>query len=92
MKRTVLLVVTLLAVSAVETYALPPFFGNADMERQKQNTAVRFDPYPSVGMGPDVVGGRPREYMSPLPDVVQVQKRLPPGVVNRPRFFLRRSW
>jgi hypothetical protein len=85
--RIVLLSVTLLAAATVPAYALPPFLGNADMLRSEQNAAVRFDPYPSVGMMPDVVGGRPREYMSPLPEVRQVQPRLPAGAANRPRLF-----
>ena len=88
MKRIVLLTVILLALATAEAYALPPFLGNAGMERSEQNLAVRFDPYPSVGMGPDVVGGRPREYLNPPPPVLQVQPRLPPGTVHRPRFGL----
>ncbi len=93
MKRIVLLSCILLAVASVEAYALPPFLGDADRERYEQNTAQRFDPYPSVGMGPDVVGGRPREYLNPSPPVLQVQPRLPPGTVQRPRFglFFRRA-
>ena len=85
MKRIVLLIVILLALATVEAYALPPFLGNAGMERYEQNMAQRFDPYPSVGMGPDVVGGRPREYMNPSPSVLQFQPRLPPGTVHHPR-------
>jgi len=84
MKRIVLLIVILLAVASVEAYALPPFLGNADMQRYEQNMAQRFDPYPSVGMGPEVVGGRPREYLDPPPPVLQVQPRMPPGTVHRP--------
>ena len=93
MKRIVLLIVILLALATVEAYALPPFLGNADMERYEQNMAQRFDPYPSVGMGPEVVGGRPLEYMNPPPSVLQVQPRLPPGPVHRPRhgLFFRRA-
>jgi len=84
MKRIVLLIVTLLALTTVKAYALPPCLGDASMERYEQNVAQRFDPFPSVGMGPDVVGGRPREYMNPLPPVLQVQPRLPAGTVHRP--------
>ncbi len=93
MKRIVLLIVILLALATVEAYALPPFWGNADTQRYEQNMAQRFDPYPSVGMGPEVVGGRPQEYLNPPPPVLQVQPRLPPGTVHRPRFglFLHRA-
>jgi len=94
MKRLLMLNVALLALAAVEAYALPPFLGNASMERNEQDMAQRFDPYPSVGMGPDVVGGRPREYLNPPAQVLQVQPRLPPGTVNRPHgwLFFRRAW
>ena len=93
MTRIVLLIVILLAPATVEAYAFPPFLGNADTERHEQNMAQQFDPYPSVGMAPDVVGGRPREYMIPQPSVLQVQPRLPPGTVHRPRhgLFFRRA-
>ena len=94
MKRIVLLIVVLLAWATVETYALPPFLGNADMERYEQNTAQRFDPYPSVGMGPDIVGGRPLEYMNPRPPAPPARPWAPPGTARRPRsglFFFRAS-
>jgi hypothetical protein len=84
MKRIILLTVTLLALVAADAFALPPWLGNAAMERQEQNVAQRYDPYPSVGFGPEVVGGRPREYLNPRAQVLQVQPRLPPGAVNRP--------
>jgi len=92
MKRIVLSIIILLALT-VEAHALPPLLGNAGMERSEQNTAVRFDPYPSVGMGPEVVGGRPMEYLNPPPSILHVQPRLPPGTVQRPRFglFFRRA-
>jgi hypothetical protein len=93
MKRIFLPIVGLLALATVEAHALPPFLGNAGMERYEQNVAQRFDPYPSVGMGPEVVGGRPQEYLNPPPSVLQVQPRLPSGTVNRPRhgLFFRRA-
>jgi hypothetical protein len=94
MKRIALLVVVLLALATIEAYALPPFLGNADMERHEQNMAQRFDPYPSVGMAPEIVGGRPLEYLNPPPSVRQVQPRLPPGTAHRPHrglFFHRAS-
>ncbi len=84
MKRIALLTVVLFALAAADARALPPLLGNAAMERNEQNVAERFDPYPSVGFGPDVVGGRPREYMNPRSQVLQVQPRLPPGTVNHP--------
>jgi hypothetical protein len=84
MKRIILSFVVLLTLTAADARALPPWMGNATMERHEQNVAQKFDPYPSVGFGPEVVGGRPREYLEPRAQVLQVQPRLPPGKVNRP--------
>ncbi|AMV31181.1 hypothetical protein VN12_03620 [Pirellula sp. SH-Sr6A] len=42
-------------------------FGQGDINRQKDR-AVYFDPYPLNDIGPEVVGGRPREFAHPLPE------------------------
>jgi hypothetical protein len=84
MRRITLPIIVLLALSAAEARALPLVPGNEAQERYEQKVAERFDPYPSVGFGPDVVGGRPREYLTPRAQVLQVQPRLPAGTVNHP--------
>ncbi len=38
--------------------------GNLDTQRAR---AVMFDPYSDVDIGPEVVGGRPRQFQRPLP-------------------------
>ena len=93
MKRITLSIVTLVALAAAEAHALPPLLGNASMVRPEQNMAQRFDPYPSVGFAPDIVGGRPLEYMNPSSQVPQVPPRSSPGTVNRPhgRLFFHRA-
>ena len=58
---------------------------------QQQNTrAAVHDPFPLNDIGPEVVGGRPRGYMNPLPEAKRNQitgpvdrpyDRLPPGFV-----------
>lgn len=48
---------------------LPPLFGpqgNIDYQRRK---ATVFDPFADADMGPEVVGGRPREYQRGAPEV-----------------------
>ncbi len=42
-------------------------FGQGSIDRQKAR-AVVIDPYPLNDIGPEVVGGRPREFASPLPE------------------------
>ena len=84
MRRITLPILVLVALAAAEARALPLVRGNEAQERYEQNVAQRFDPYPSVGFGPEVVGGRPREYLTPRAQVLQVQPRLPAGTVNHP--------
>ena len=42
-------------------------YGQGSEERQKFR-AASFDPYPLNDIGPEVVGGRPRGFMNPLPE------------------------
>ncbi len=42
-------------------------FGNSDIATQSERSKY-FDPYPLNDIGPEVVGARPREFMSPLPE------------------------
>ncbi len=37
----------------------------------QQVDAIYHDPYPLPDIGPSVVGGRPREYQQPVPEVVR---------------------
>ncbi len=41
--------------------------GQGTIDRQKAR-AVLFDPFPLNDIGPEVVGGRPREFAQPLPE------------------------
>jgi hypothetical protein len=40
--------------------------GPASVQRYN---AAQFDPYPQTDMGPEIVGGRPIDYMVPVPEV-----------------------
>ncbi len=42
-------------------------FGQGSVDRQKARAVVT-DPYPLNDIGPEVVGGRPREFANPLPE------------------------
>lgn len=39
--------------------------------QQQRLRATIHDPYPDQDLGPEVVGGRPREYQQPLPEPVR---------------------
>lgn len=70
----------LVAVALVMTagcgWAKPRWFFPGAVERQ-QNRAVAHDPYPDNQAGPEIVGGRPREYSEQLPEAVRSQPQLP---------------
>ncbi|GIW98410.1 MAG: hypothetical protein KatS3mg111_1743 [Pirellulaceae bacterium] len=46
------------------------WWGQGTIERQKARAAIH-DPYPLNDIGPEVVGGRPREFASPQPEPVR---------------------
>ena len=41
--------------------------GQGTIDRQKSRAAA-VDPYPLNDIGPEVLGGRPRDFMNPLPE------------------------
>ncbi len=47
-------------------------FGQGSEDRQKYR-AASFDPYPLNDIGPEVVGGRPRGFLNPLPEATRNQ-------------------
>ncbi len=58
----------LLTTAGCRTAAMPSFCcpGPAN---QQQLRAQRFDPYTESELGPEVLGGRPREYDRAIPEV-----------------------
>lgn len=40
------------------------------IEQQRLRATIH-DPYPDPNLGPEVVGGRPRDYANPLPEAVR---------------------
>lgn len=51
--------------------------GTAPLQRYN---AEQFDPYPLPDVGPAIVGGRPREYSVPVPEVTRARMGMPLGV------------
>ena len=64
-------------------------------EEYQQTRAERFDPYPQPDVAPDIVGGRPLQYIKPAPLTERMQNELsfnerfhaapPPGMYRPPR-------
>jgi hypothetical protein len=44
--------------------------------RYQQMKAREIDPYPEVETGPEIVGGRPRDYTEPRSEPVRAQSKL----------------
>ena len=71
--------------------AMPNIF-HPGTEPHQQARAQVFEPYPEREPGPEIVGGRPREYRDPRAEVLRVQPRLgeplllpyPPGQMPPP--------
>ncbi|MDX1962332.1 MAG: membrane or secreted protein [Pirellulales bacterium] len=43
---------------------------------EQRNEAVRFDPFTDNDIGPEVDGGRPRDYNRPIPEVQRARWQL----------------
>ena len=48
-----------------------PFVGPAGTLAYQRQNATLHDPYPDNDLGPEVVGGRPREFQKPLGEPVR---------------------
>ena len=66
------------AVGCSSAVRLPrlPSPGPAQYQRA---AAQDFDPYPLNDLGPEIVGGRPREFQKPLDEVTRSRQQLPFG-------------
>ena len=70
--RCVLLVLVAAGL-AVDTGCATPhrdFWHPGTIESQRLRATIH-DPYPDPDFGPEVVGGRPRDYSQPLPEAVR---------------------
>jgi hypothetical protein len=75
-RRFTLLVVVALAASLAGCRTMwPRWFAPGNIQEQRYSATLH-DPYPSAYAGPEVVGGRPREFQKPLaePRASQLQQ------------------
>lgn len=59
------------------TFRMPNLFHPGPTAPQRYD-AIYHDPYPLDDVGPEVVGGRPREYQRPVPPVTRGRLFRPP--------------
>ena len=84
------LVVVALAAAAggctpeAHRYIRFPDFLHPGWAHQQRREAVEHDPYPLDDVGPEVVGGRPREYARPLNEVERARRNTVPPVAMQP--------
>jgi len=53
-------------------------------EWYQRRNAEEFDPYPMNDLGPAIVGGRPRGFQKPAPEVVRSRQQQPLGPLRAP--------
>jgi hypothetical protein len=72
MPRLPLCLTAFLLLTFVGCAANRPFrlFTPGTVEQKRQRATVH-DPYPDQNLGPEVVGGRPRDFQEPLPEAVK---------------------
>jgi hypothetical protein len=68
----------------VHRYKRFPDFFHPGWAQQQRNDAVAHDPYPLDDVGPEIVGGRPREYQRPLNEVERARMKAPPPIALQP--------
>ena len=65
--RTLLIfLLGLLGMVGCNTYSGQTNLLNPGTAAEQRRRAERFDPYPENDIGPEVVGGRPRDYPEPV--------------------------
>lgn len=83
--------VTLVIVSAVSgctaeihRYVRFPDFMSPGWAQQQRADAIEHDPYTLNDIGPEVVGGRPREYLQPVNEVERARMNTTPPIALQP--------
>jgi hypothetical protein len=68
----------------VHRYMRFPDFVHPGWAHEQRGEAIEHDPYPLDDVGPEVVGGRPREYQRPLNEVERARMKAPPPIAFQP--------
>lgn len=80
-KTQMLLAMTLLLMplTACSSTITVPTLLHPGPAKFQQNNAMHFDPYPLNDLGPEIVGGRPREFQKPIDETRRARQYQPPG-------------
>ena len=82
--RSGLLVVLLLSLSACSSAVRKPRLLHPGPTGYQRYNAEQFDPYPINDLGPEIVGGRPREFQKPRDEIARSRQFLPFGPWQAP--------
>jgi hypothetical protein len=82
--RSIACLALLAAVGCGPHVRKPNLFDPGNAATQQYN-AILHDPFPATEVAPEIVGGRPREYARPVPEVVRGQAFRPQPTVAPPR-------
>jgi len=75
MRRSVVAVLLLLPLTACSpTVFIPSLLHPGPVDFQRNN-AMQFDPYPPNDLGPEIDGGRPREFQKPANEVIRARQQ-----------------
>jgi hypothetical protein len=70
--------------SEAHRYIRFPDLAHPGWAQEQRNDAVAHDPYPLDDVGPEIVGGRPREYQRPLNEVERARMKARPPIALQP--------
>ena len=79
--------VLLLSLSACSSAVRKPRLFSPGPVGYQRHIAEQYDPYPLNDLGPEVVGGRPREFQKPQDEVSRARQLLPHGPFQAPSTF-----
>ncbi len=77
MRRIVTALLMLLPLTACSSKVFKPTILHPGPAYFQRNNAVQFDPFPQNDMGPEIVGGRPREFQKPPHEVTRARQQQP---------------
>lgn len=85
--KSALLCALLLPLSACSTAVHKPRLLHPGPSGYQRHIAEQYDPYPLNDLGPEIVGGRPREFQKPQDEVTRSRQLLPYGPFHAPSAF-----
>lgn len=77
MRRLICCLLLLALTSACSPTIYKPTLLHPGPAPFQRNNAQQFDPYPPNDLGPEIVGGRPKDYQKPPNEVTRARQQQP---------------